>query len=279
VSGFKQQGGSPEAEYLATGFRNVDGAAFAKLQQCLSFLDTLPSFREYKRDVLAALEVHPGDTVADLGCGLGYDVQRLSDLVGPGGRAVGLDSSSALLRRARELAAEHPSAEFAEADIHCLPLRDALLHACKIDRTLQHVSDPERVIAEAFRVLRPGGRLVCSEPDWATLTIDHPDRAMTQQITQFWAESFRHPWIGRQVLNMARAAGFRNERVEGKLLIATSFDDSDRVFDFRETAQRIAQTDKQDAALRWIEQAQKRDRVLPVWSSVTLIITSATKPS
>lgn len=57
-----------------------------------------------------------------------------------------------------------------------------------IDRVLQHVVSPARVIGEAARMLRGGGGIVCVEPDWATVVIDHPDIAAECAYTRFNVE-------------------------------------------------------------------------------------------
>src|SRR5262245_39051734 len=90
-----------DGNYLATGFRDVDAASGTKMARCLNFLDSLPSFQEYKASILGAINPQPGDIVADLGCGLGFDVLRFASSVAPGGRTIGVDSSLTLLRSAR----------------------------------------------------------------------------------------------------------------------------------------------------------------------------------
>ena len=111
----------PDANYLATGFRDVDRAAATKMAQCLTFLDSLPSFQQYKTSVLEAINSQPGDIVADLGCGLGFDVLRIADLLKSSGRAIGIDASSNLLESASTRARHSLNAAFVQADIHHLP--------------------------------------------------------------------------------------------------------------------------------------------------------------
>jgi ubiquinone/menaquinone biosynthesis C-methylase UbiE len=72
------------------------------MARCLNFLDSLPSFREYKNLIVRTIDPQPGEIVADLGCGLGFDVLCLADFVGVEGRAIGVDSSLTLLESARQ---------------------------------------------------------------------------------------------------------------------------------------------------------------------------------
>ncbi len=87
---------NPEAS-LARGFRDVDAAAVDKLARCLTYMDALPAFQQYKNTMLEMMNPQRGSVTADLGCGLGFDVRRLAALVGPEGRAIGVDASLALI--------------------------------------------------------------------------------------------------------------------------------------------------------------------------------------
>jgi SAM-dependent methyltransferase len=205
-------------------------------------------------------------------------VRRFAEFVGPRGRVLGVDSSLTLLQSARAASHNSRNVEFIQADIHNLPFENGVLSSCKVDRTLQHVDHPPAVLREVFRTLRPGGIVICSEPDWGTFTIDHDDRSTVQQIAEFWAGSFRNPWIGRQLNNHLREAGFVDPKVQGALLIAPSFEASDRVFDLVQTAMRLDEATRRGNALEWIARARERDQSFPVWSSVTLFINFARKP-
>ncbi|MBV9678605.1 MAG: methyltransferase domain-containing protein [Acidobacteriaceae bacterium] len=268
----------PEENYLARGFRDVDRGAAHKMAHCLEYLDSLPSFQRYKNLILEAMNPQPGQVTADLGCGLGFDVLRLARLVGPQGRAIGVDASLTLLQLARLTSHDSTAVEFVNTDIQKLPFQDGSLHSCKVDRTLQHVERPASVLHEMFRTVRSGGVVVCAEPDWGTFTIDHENRAMVRQIAEFWEESFRNPWMGRQVNNGLREAGFLDIQVQGALLIAPSWEASDKVFDIVQTAVRLAETTRNEEPLQWLSQARERDAVRPVWSSVTLFLNVARRP-
>src|SRR6202023_1920244 len=73
------------------------------------------------------------------------------------------------------------SLEFRQGDAHHLPFPDLTFDACRVDRVLQHLEDPQRAIAEMARVLKIGGRIAAAEPDWDTLVIDVPDRSLARQ--------------------------------------------------------------------------------------------------
>lgn len=138
----------------------------------------------------------------------GEDVRALAEIVGPTGRAVGVDGSATMIAAARERAqSSRLPIEFFVGDAQHLGFPDAIFDSCRTDRVLLHLSDPAQAIAEMVRVLRPGGRVVAFEPDNGGLLIDGADREITHKIMHFRSEVVHSGWIGRQLLRLFKAAG------------------------------------------------------------------------
>ena len=110
-------------------------------------------------------ELHEGETVLDLGSGGGADVLISARRVGATGKAIGLDMTDEMLELARKNAAEAgvSNVEFVKGYIEEMPLPDASVDVVISNCVINLSGDKQRVIAEAARVLRPGGRFAVSD--------------------------------------------------------------------------------------------------------------------
>jgi arsenite methyltransferase len=109
------------------------------------------------------LNIPQGGVVLDVGCGPASVTASLARATGPGGVALGVDRSEAMLARAVR-AGTGPQIGFLRADAQRLPLRDAAVDAVVSMAVLQLIPDPVAALAEMARVLRPGGRLAVLVP-------------------------------------------------------------------------------------------------------------------
>ncbi|RKN45828.1 methyltransferase domain-containing protein [Streptomyces hoynatensis] len=170
--------------------------------------------RAYKSELLAGLELAPGQTALDVGCGPGTDLPALLAGVGADGRVIGVDREPGMLEAARRLTAGDPRVTLREGDAHALPVADGEVDRARVDRVLMHVADPPRVLAELRRVGRPGAVIGLAEPDWDTLVVDSDDLDTARAFTRFTATvAVRNATIGRRLPRLAEEAGFRVESV------------------------------------------------------------------
>lgn len=135
--------------------------------------------------LVKAVSAKPGTKALDLCCGHG---NVASGLVRAGAQVTGLDFSAAMLDMAR---ATVPDAEFFEGDAMALSFDDASFDAVTIGFGMPHVPDPPRVVAEARRVLRPGGRLAFS--GWCGPEVDTALGYVFGAIGQYGSEDIALP--------------------------------------------------------------------------------------
>ena len=127
--------------------------------------------------------IEPGEVVLDLGCGAGTDLLIAAQMAGPGGRAIGVDMTRAMLRRAHASAAEIGLAnvEVHEALIESLAIPDASIDVVISNGVIDLVPDKEAVFDEIDRVLRPGGRV-----QFADVVIHHEVSEDARKRIDLW---------------------------------------------------------------------------------------------
>lgn len=110
-------------------------------------------------------DLAPGDVVVDLGCGAGIDTLLAARRVAPGGRAIGVDLLASMIERARGFAAQTglDGVEFLTGEMEELPLEDASVDVVISNGAINLTARKSRVLAEAYRVLRPGGRMTVAD--------------------------------------------------------------------------------------------------------------------
>lgn len=200
----------------------LDTAMQERLVEVLETRGTDPQQRAMRRAFLSDIAFPAQARVLEVGCGTGV-LTRVLALWPDVGEVVGVDPAPVFLRKARELAAELPNLTFREADGRSLPFENETFDAVVFDSTLSHVPGPERALAEAFRVLRPGGCLAAFDGDYATTTValgDHDPLQICAEATM--ANSVTDRWLMRRLPALIRTCGFEAVRSSSHGFVETT---------------------------------------------------------
>jgi SAM-dependent methyltransferase len=161
--------------------------------------------------VIAALK--PGETVLDLGSGAGFDAFLAAKRVGPEGRVIGVDMTPQMVQKAIQNALKggYSNVEFRIGDIESLPVKDASIDVIMSNCVINLSTDKPKVFAEAFRVLKPGGRLAVSD---VVATASLPAEVMDDPI--FHSSCIAGASTVEDLGEMLHNAGFDFIRIEPK---------------------------------------------------------------
>jgi ubiquinone/menaquinone biosynthesis C-methylase UbiE len=180
--------------------------------------------RRRRQLVLDAVAAAPGERVLDIGCGPGFYVADLLEQVGPHGSVVGIDSSPSMLAITARKVEGHDNVALHEADATSLPVEDAGFDAIVSVQVIEYVADVPAALAEMHRALRPDGRLVLWDVDWATMSLRTVDPARTERILQAWDGHLAHRSLPQTLTAQLKAAGFEDVRVEGHTFATNELD-------------------------------------------------------
>lgn len=152
----------------------------------------------------------PGEIVLDLGSGAGIDCFLAAGKVGPKGRVIGVDMTPEMLDRARENArqADATNVEFRLGEIENLPAADNSVDIISSNCVINLSTDKPRVFREAFRVLRPGGRLMVSD-----LALKMPLPKAVRESVDAYVACIAGALVKDDYLGAIREAGFRDVEV------------------------------------------------------------------
>jgi arsenite methyltransferase len=161
-----------------------------------------------RSETMKQLALLPGERVLDIGCGPGFLCESIAAAVGGDGAVSGIDISSDLIALCRS---RNPPKwlSYAVGDATQIAEPDASFDVVVCTQVAEYVPDVDRVLAETFRVLRPGGRAVFVATDWDAVVwhSEKPDRMAL--VMKSWESHCAHPRLPRSLSNRLVRASFR----------------------------------------------------------------------
>ena len=268
------------ASFSIAGYRDVDAAEdksayFAYLDQFAE------AFRAVTESSVDLLRLDVGGSVLDVGCGHGTCVPMLARRVLPLGRVVGLDSSRAMIAEAhRRFDHSGLPVDFYVGNACALPFERESFDAARSDRVFMFLDDPTKALSELVRVTRPGGRIVITEGDIGTHSIDASDVATTRAVMGALCDRSPNGWIGRRLRAMFVDAGLHDVELQLIPLLTTSFAEWNHrlgVEQFLLNAIAVGVIGR-DKALAWLEDLRLRDAQGRFTGTAMLHLVAGTRP-
>jgi arsenite methyltransferase len=159
-------------------------------------------------ETLRQLNLTSGERILDIGCGPGYLCESMAEIVGRQGAVFGIDISADLIALCNR---RKPAAwlSYVIGDATKVAQADASFDVVVCTQVAEYVPDVDRVLAEAFRVLKPGGRTVFVATDWDTVVWHSENSGRMASVMRSWEAHCAHPHLPRSLANRLVNTGFR----------------------------------------------------------------------
>jgi ubiquinone/menaquinone biosynthesis C-methylase UbiE len=229
---------------------------------------------------LADIPVRSGSRLLEVGCGTGAVTRILAKWPGVG-ETIGVDLSPALVAKARSLSAGVSNLSFAVGNAAALEFPDHTFDVVVMHTLLSHCPSVQSVLAEACRVLRPGGWLAMCDADFTSGAIGCGDHDPLQACIAAFVEGFVHDkWVARRLPALTREAGLRLGALRSHGYVDTStsgllFAWVRRGADILHTTGRIGS----DLAEAFKTEARRRAEIGAFFGHVTYVSLTAQKPA
>lgn len=172
-----------------------------------------PDIVAQRRTILDVLDPRPGEDALDIGSGPGLLAAQIAERVRPSGSVHGLDPSESMLALSAERAAAAGVTLAAGAATE-LPYADSAFDIVTATQVYEYVPDMPAALAEARRVLRPGGRLLVLDTDWDSVVWHSSDPQRMRRVLAAWNEHLADPHLPRRLNKLLTEAGFTVDRCE-----------------------------------------------------------------
>ena len=229
--------------------------------------------------LMQAVSPAAGERVLELGSGNGIFTAELLEAVGPTGKVVGLDSSTAIIEMARHFC---PEGEFLHGDAQDLPFKDATFDVVVAAQLFCFLDDVDTALAEAFRVLKPRGRLIILDTDWQTLIWRSRNPALMERVMKAYTAVYSNAHLPRTLPERMAGAGFSNVDVDSLVVLNLNFAEDTYARQSAEFAVSIMSDSPEFSSaeqMSWLADQERLNQEGGFFFSLNRYLISASKPA
>lgn len=174
--------------------------------------------------ILKALDLEPGEHVLDVGSGPGHQAFDMCPVVGATGLVHGVDSAQSAVEISRRRCMDLGNVGFDVGEASSLPFGDASLDVAMSSQVFEYLEDVTGALAEMYRVLKPGGRVLIHDTDWGALLWHSKDPDRMLRVLEAWDKHLTDPHLPQTLGRKVADAGFEDVRAEAFVQVETSYD-------------------------------------------------------
>ena len=265
------------------GFSEVDNTEDPQFfVNCLNEQYAKGSVHRYnKQRTLQLVDLQAGQTILDVGCGIGLDAIQMAAQVGEIGHVFGVDNSQEMIATAKSNAAHLKlPLTFQYGNIYQLEFKENFFDRCRVDHTFQHLSDPRAALRELIRVTKPGGKIITTDPDHDSLIIDTPYAEVNLRFIRFRSDHMQQGGIAHQLYSLCKEFDLIDVHAEPLTHIYTDYEEKKITSPYLAeiwVAQEYGAVTREEAE-KWTAYLQKSIEEDRFMCMQTYIITTAVKP-
>lgn len=214
------------------GYANIDDSPSANyLINAMQELNALSQIQNIKKNAIALLDIKPEDKVIEVGCGLGDDIVAISNLLGDQGSVIGVDRSNLMLNEARKKI-QKANVQLENADAATLRFPDNFFDIGYADRLLISQQDPDKVLGELVRVVKPHGKICITDIDLGSIVMYPYHPKLTPMLLARVQEMDTNSYIGRELKHKFIQNDLINLQVVASTYLVQSFNTIKKMVDY-----------------------------------------------
>jgi arsenite methyltransferase len=172
-----------------------------------------PDVVQQREQIFQLLDVKPGMTALDIGCGPGLTSLALAQAVGNAGHVDAIDIAPPMLQLAARRCSALSQVKFHQADVLQLPFVNASFDVALATQVYEYVADIDNALHELARVMKPGAQVLLVDTDWESCVWACRDEARMRRMMQGWSQHIPHPQLPRTLIQRMQRAGFADVQV------------------------------------------------------------------